>query len=68
MTANLLHLRLVRIAHGYSLEELAERAGVHYSYIARIEKGERLPGPRLRQALSEVLNKSEAELFRPASA
>lgn len=68
MTANLLHLRLVRIANGYSLEELAEKTGVNFSYISRIEKGERIPGPRLRQALSEVLNKPEAELFRPASA
>ena len=34
-------VRKERLAQGYSQEELAERAGVHRTYIGMIERGEK---------------------------
>lgn len=48
-------LRQLRLKHGLSLTELAERTGVSVSYLSRLEKGMSVPSFTLLSHLAEVL-------------
>jgi len=56
-------VRELRKARGYSQEELAHRAGMHYTYVGGIERGERNPALANIGALATALGVSLAELF-----
>ena len=58
-------VRELRKAKGFSQEELAHRAGMHYTYVGGIERGERNPALVNIGALASALGVSLAELFRP---
>ncbi|MGA0604675.1 helix-turn-helix domain-containing protein [Phenylobacterium sp. VNQ135] len=49
------HLRLARLTHGMSLEQIAESVGATRQYIHQIENGTRSPAPDLTQALADAL-------------
>jgi len=38
-----LRIRQLRITHGWTQEQLAERAGIHYKYLGDVERGIRNP-------------------------
>jgi transcriptional regulator with XRE-family HTH domain len=57
-------VRELRAGLGISQEELAHRAGMHYTYVGGIERGERNPGLMNVGALASALGVSLAELFR----
>jgi transcriptional regulator with XRE-family HTH domain len=56
-------IRELRKARGYSEEELAHRAGMYYTYVGGIERGERNPALVNIGALATALGVSLAELF-----
>jgi transcriptional regulator with XRE-family HTH domain len=60
------NLKSLRAAQGITQEYLAEKSGVDYKYLQRIE-GEDLPGLRLRtlEKLAPVLKVEPWELIRP---
>ncbi|MBI3847547.1 MAG: helix-turn-helix transcriptional regulator [Planctomycetes bacterium] len=37
-------VRALRVAHGWSQEELAHRAGRHFTFVSQLERAERSPG------------------------
>jgi transcriptional regulator with XRE-family HTH domain len=49
---------------GLSQEELAERAGLHWTYVSGIERGRRNPGLNTLSALASALRFSLVELVR----
>jgi transcriptional regulator with XRE-family HTH domain len=58
------HWREVR---GLSQRELAERTGLHYVHIARLELGQGNPTVSTLETLAEALGVSVPELFTPPS-
>ena len=58
-------VRELRKARGFSQEELAHRAGMHYTYVGGIERGERTPALINIGALAAALGVPLAELFSP---
>jgi transcriptional regulator with XRE-family HTH domain len=52
-------LRSVRIAHGLSLRETAERAGIDPGHLSRVERGQRGLSVDSLGRLAEVLNLPE---------
>jgi len=56
-------VRELRKARGFSQEELAHRAGLHYTYVGGIERGERNPALINIGNLASALGVSLAELF-----
>jgi len=57
------HLRETRDTRGISLRKLAEKTGVDFSQIHRIEKGESNPTLTMLLKLSEGLEADPAELL-----
>jgi len=55
-------LAALRMAHGWTQEKLAERAGMNKSQISRYERNQDQPGPRNVQRLAEALNLDPVEL------
>ena len=49
-------LRLLRIAKGYSISEMAEKLGKSQPFISRIESGQKTPSDELLRKYSEVLH------------
>jgi XRE family transcriptional regulator, fatty acid utilization regulator len=49
-------LRELRLAAGLTLEELGEKAGMHFQAIHRLERGERLPGWETLCGLADALS------------
>ncbi len=56
-------MRELRKARGLSQEELAHRAGLHYTYVGGIERGERNPALVNIGRIAAALKVSLAELF-----
>lgn len=52
-------LRAVRIAHGLSLRETAQRAGIDPAHLSRVERGERQLSVEALARLAEVLGLTE---------
>ena len=49
-------LKLLRVAKGYSISEVAEKLGISQPFISRIESGEKNPSDSLIQKYSELFN------------
>ena len=56
-------VRDLRKARGFSQEELAHRAGLHYTYIGGIERGERNPALVNIGRIAAALKVPLGELF-----
>jgi len=54
---------VVRIISGMRQVDLAERSGVHQTYISLIERGKRNPGPKTIKKLEEALNADLERVF-----
>ncbi|MEY3894891.1 MAG: hypothetical protein RLZZ214_410, partial [Verrucomicrobiota bacterium] len=72
MLSNLNHvfgttIKSTRAALGISQEELADRAGLHRTYISDLERGARNPSLKSVEKLAEALQLSVAGLFRRVS-
>jgi len=57
------NVRRIRRIRGYSQEELAERAGLHRTYVGSVERGERNVSLHNIVALSRALDVPVSELF-----
>ncbi|MGA2661937.1 MAG: helix-turn-helix transcriptional regulator [Verrucomicrobiota bacterium] len=55
-------VRALRAERGWSLEELAHRAGVHVTYLSSVERGHRNPTLNILAALARALSVSLSEL------
>ena len=58
-------VRELRKARGFSQEELAHRAGIHWTYLGGIERGERNPALVNIGRIARALKVPVAELFPP---
>jgi transcriptional regulator with XRE-family HTH domain len=56
-------VRELRLEHGWSQEDLAERAGLHRNYVGGIERGERNVGLDNIHKLARALKTDITELF-----
>lgn len=57
------NLRALRLSRGWSQEEMAERCGLHRTYVGAIERGERNVTLETLNALALALGASPAELI-----
>jgi transcriptional regulator with XRE-family HTH domain len=57
------NVRRARRARGYSQEELAERAGMHRTYVGSLERGERNVSLKNIVALAAALDVEPGALF-----
>ena len=58
--------KVLRTEQGLERRELAERAGISYSYLAEIENGNKPPSSKVLMALAEVLDVRPAQLHAAA--
>jgi len=56
-------VRELRLSKGLSQEGLAERAGLHYTYVGGIERGERNPSLKSVEKIANALNVDIGELL-----
>ena len=57
------HLRSLRTKAGLSQEELADRAGIHVTYLSGVERGLRNPSIRNVRRLAQAMRVPTRELF-----
>jgi transcriptional regulator with XRE-family HTH domain len=57
-------VRALRLDRRLSQEDLAERAGLHWTYVSGIERGRRNPGLNTLGVLAKALDLSISELLR----
>jgi transcriptional regulator with XRE-family HTH domain len=57
------NLRLLRLEHGWSQERMAEKCGLHRTYVGAIERGERNVTLDTVQQLALALGVTSAELI-----
>jgi transcriptional regulator with XRE-family HTH domain len=60
-------VRELRKERGWSQEQLAERASLHWTYVSGVERGVRTPGLDVIGRLAVALKVSPSELFHPLS-
>lgn len=53
----------LRQSSGYSQEELAERAGIHRTYVSQIERGLKSPTVVMLLKLSKALNTTPSKIM-----
>jgi transcriptional regulator with XRE-family HTH domain len=58
-------IRALRRGRDSSQEELAGRAGIHWSYLSDLERGEQSPSLDVVNRLARGLRVTLAELFQP---
>ncbi len=58
-----LHLKKLRLSQGLTQEELADKAGMHFTYIGQIERGIRNPSLVNLQKLAKALKVDASKLF-----
>ncbi|OHE27246.1 MAG: transcriptional regulator [Syntrophobacterales bacterium RIFOXYC2_FULL_60_23] len=56
-------IRQLRLAKGWTQDELAERAGLHPTYVGGVERGERNVGFDNLLKLARALNEHPSALF-----
>lgn len=59
-------LKSLRLAHGWSQEELAERAELHRNYVGAVERGERNVSIDNMEKIAQALNHPLAKFFEPS--
>lgn len=59
-------LRELREQQGLSQEELADRAGLHRTYISQVERGLKSPSLRTLERIAAALNMSASSLIHRA--
>lgn len=57
------HVRKLRNARGWSQEHLAERAGLHWTYVGGVERGERNPTLLVIARIAKAFGISIRDLF-----
>jgi transcriptional regulator with XRE-family HTH domain len=57
------HLRSLRKKAGLTQEEIADRAGIHVTYLSGVERGLRNPSIRNVRRLAQALGMPTKELF-----
>ncbi|MBU0569351.1 helix-turn-helix transcriptional regulator [Patescibacteria group bacterium] len=57
------HLRKIREGRKWTQEELAERAGMHFTYVGQIERGVRNPSLVNLYKLAKALKINAGKLF-----
>jgi transcriptional regulator with XRE-family HTH domain len=62
-----LHLKLLRVKCGLSQEQVAERAGMHRTFVGLLERGESGISVERLPDLAEALDVAPAELLPPSS-
>lgn len=60
-------VRALRLARGWTQEQLGQRAEKHWTYIGGIERGTRNPTVTVVAAIAKALRVSIAELFAAES-
>lgn len=58
------NIRTIRLKHGWSQEELADRAGLHRTYISGLERGVRNPTISIISTLASAFDIAPAELLK----
>jgi transcriptional regulator with XRE-family HTH domain len=58
-------LRVWRLDHGLTLEEMADLVGLNVGYLSRVERGERRLSPLAKVKVARRLGVSIRELFEP---
>jgi transcriptional regulator with XRE-family HTH domain len=53
----------LRLKHGWSQEEFADRAGIHRTYVSDIERGARKPTITVVEKLAVALETSASDLL-----
>ncbi|UCI05162.1 helix-turn-helix domain-containing protein [Mesorhizobium sp. B1-1-8] len=61
------NVRRVRLKRGMTLETLATEAGLAYSYVGGIERGQRNPSLDVAERIAKVLESDPVTLFRASS-
>lgn len=57
-------VRVLRKRNGWSLEKLAERAGMHVTYLSSVERGYRNPTLNILAALASALGVTLSSLLK----
>jgi len=57
------HLRSIRLEKKLTQEELADKAGMHFTYIGQIERGKRNPSLVNLERLAKALKVSAGQLL-----
>ena len=57
-----LNMQRMRVANGWSQEELAERSGLHRTYVSGVERGIRNPTVTVLEKLAMALGASIGDL------
>src|SRR3569832_980635 len=57
------HLKNLRVASGHSQEELADKAGIHQTYLSGVEGGKRNPSIMVLQRIADGLGVDVVRLF-----
>jgi len=60
-------LRKLRKGLRLTQAELASLLGIHRTYLVLIEKGKKIPSPRLERAILDFMDKAERQSFAPES-
>ncbi len=61
------NVRRVRLKRGMTLESLATEAGLAYSYMGGIERGQRNPSLDVAERIAKALESDPVTLFRATS-